>query len=473
MDNKKIGCIYCGKEDDLSESDIVPDALTNAKIINPNVCHVEHNSKMSDKFESEVIEELAFLTNYLNIKSSKSSHYAKYTAIYVIGEDEYTAKNIVSDEDFIKRTIWTKNKNEKKALGPMEEIRGIAIKRSGNDNDVKEVDLNSTEILKKIEINTSIFSDRKMFRLVAKIAFELYCLQNDITNYYSDFDDIINFIVEDKGNDIVKIVVDKRLLKEFDSICSDGNHCFVIYFADDGSVNALIDMFGIALYNIKICNDIPSMCKYNWTLQKLLIDGSRVSIKCRDFNEVHEKFIEELVSMESKQVKNPNFPDIIFNIQVPDNSNRKDKKQYYLFLMNLVECAKKGFEKSDTTCEKFEKRIRMQINKLMQYSVLSKRLIKRFVEEKNLFRELKQLNPKGTNKKDLFLYYIVYLIGTNELVEYDNNQVINLLNNNLKSNNRYEYKMNKENCEFIKQALLSDKEYSKVIMKGAELIENW
>ena len=113
MDNKKIGCIYCRKEDDLSESDIVPDALTNAKIINPNVCHVEHNSKMSDKFESEVIEKLAFLTNYLNIKSSKSSHYAKYTATYVIGEDEYTAKNIVSDEDFIKRPIWTKNKNEK------------------------------------------------------------------------------------------------------------------------------------------------------------------------------------------------------------------------------------------------------------------------------------------------------------------------------------------------------------------------
>ena len=27
-------CIYCGKEDDLSESDIIPDALTNSGIYN-------------------------------------------------------------------------------------------------------------------------------------------------------------------------------------------------------------------------------------------------------------------------------------------------------------------------------------------------------------------------------------------------------------------------------------------------------
>lgn len=40
-------CIYCGKETDLSESDIIPDALTNARIINRCVCRIEHNITIS------------------------------------------------------------------------------------------------------------------------------------------------------------------------------------------------------------------------------------------------------------------------------------------------------------------------------------------------------------------------------------------------------------------------------------------
>lgn len=58
-------CIYCGKDNDLSESDIILDALTNARILNKNVCRVEHNNKFSDMFESKVIEALSFITNEL------------------------------------------------------------------------------------------------------------------------------------------------------------------------------------------------------------------------------------------------------------------------------------------------------------------------------------------------------------------------------------------------------------------------
>lgn len=70
MDRRK--CIYCGTAEDLSDSDIIPDALTAARIINKCVCHVEHNSGMTEKFEAEVAKKLAFLLNYLNIKSKKA-----------------------------------------------------------------------------------------------------------------------------------------------------------------------------------------------------------------------------------------------------------------------------------------------------------------------------------------------------------------------------------------------------------------
>lgn len=58
-------CIYCENTKDLSESDIIPDALTNARILNKNVCRIEHNNKFSDMFESKVTESIAFITNEL------------------------------------------------------------------------------------------------------------------------------------------------------------------------------------------------------------------------------------------------------------------------------------------------------------------------------------------------------------------------------------------------------------------------
>ena len=64
-------CIYCGNKHDLSESDVIPDALTNARLTNKNVCRIEHNNKFSDLFEGEVTNSLAFLTKELEIKAGK------------------------------------------------------------------------------------------------------------------------------------------------------------------------------------------------------------------------------------------------------------------------------------------------------------------------------------------------------------------------------------------------------------------
>lgn len=86
---KEHKCIYCGASADLSESDIIPDALTNARITNKNVCRVAHNNRFSDLFESKVIEALSFITNELDIKSSKGKRYAAYDATVTIDGESY------------------------------------------------------------------------------------------------------------------------------------------------------------------------------------------------------------------------------------------------------------------------------------------------------------------------------------------------------------------------------------------------
>ena len=114
-------CIYCGTENDLSKSDIIPDALTNGKIINPNVCRVDHNNRFSDMFEDEVISKLAFITNELDIKSSKGNQYARYVANVIVDGTEYTTR-MNADTDLFNKKIM-RSADGKSLIGPMDKIK--------------------------------------------------------------------------------------------------------------------------------------------------------------------------------------------------------------------------------------------------------------------------------------------------------------------------------------------------------------
>lgn len=106
-------CIYCGTDADLSESDIIPDALTNARIMNKNVCRIAHNNQFSDMFESKVISALSFITNELDIKSSKSAGYPAYHTTVTIEGNDYEAK-IRSDRDLLGNRVLTSSDKQYK-----------------------------------------------------------------------------------------------------------------------------------------------------------------------------------------------------------------------------------------------------------------------------------------------------------------------------------------------------------------------
>lgn len=66
-------CVYCNRSVDdgieISESDIIPDSLTNKKILLKSVCKIEHNNEFGETFESEIINKFARERNYLGIKN--------------------------------------------------------------------------------------------------------------------------------------------------------------------------------------------------------------------------------------------------------------------------------------------------------------------------------------------------------------------------------------------------------------------
>jgi hypothetical protein len=104
---------------------IISDALTNAKIINPNVCRVEHNNKFSDLFEDKVIRKLALITNELDIKSRKSKKYASYSTQINVDGTEYSTKISSETELFHNKKMCSVD--GKFLIGPLKKSKKLKM----------------------------------------------------------------------------------------------------------------------------------------------------------------------------------------------------------------------------------------------------------------------------------------------------------------------------------------------------------
>lgn len=277
-------CIYCGKANDLSESDIIPDALTNARILNRNVCRVEHNNKFSDMFESKVIEALSFITNELDIKSSKGKNYAPYEAIITIEGTDYNLKLHGDNEIFNGRVMKSADSTQ------MISSYDKAVKIAKDKSKVKPLDINTIEIRKKVRINNEIFFDNSMYRMLSKIAFEWYCAKNDLSDHYSEFGDIVEFITTGNGVNPVSIIQEEELYKIVDHLGNLGSHILFAFEKENGEINVIISLFGLLMYRVIVAKNKPDNCVNNFLYTELRTDSSRKEIIHQSVEEAEQKF---------------------------------------------------------------------------------------------------------------------------------------------------------------------------------------
>ena len=52
-----------------------------------------------------------------------------------------------------------------------------------------------------------------MYRMLSKIAFEWHCIKNNISGYYSEFSNIVEFITTGNGTNPVSIIQEEELYK--------------------------------------------------------------------------------------------------------------------------------------------------------------------------------------------------------------------------------------------------------------------
>lgn len=455
----KKGCIYCGVTDNLTYSDIIPDALTNARIYNKYVCKVEHNSRMTEKFESIVAKKLAFITNVLNIKSSNSKGYAEYSCIVQLGDNNYEVKRLRSKEDIFNKVLWDKERN--KAIGNIDTIRKIA--ESKGNVEVNEIDINNTELVEKVKIDIEIFFSLEMYRQVAKIAFEWYCARNNVQGKHEDFDEIIKYIVDGEGDNIVNIVADTEVNEKFEKYCNNGSHCLIGYISKTKEVRVFVNLFGLIIYDVKVCNHIPEFCHNNCLLQKLNLDSTRKSLCLKDYNGLMDDIVELINSKEEV------MPKVSVNgVRICTPKFKKDLSSNF-FYMELLNNLQKGFKKENEATEEIVDRLINNIKELLKGSLINKKVLKRFVDEKIDFSKDLRLNPNGSEKKSIFLFYILFLIGDKN-IEYLNDKILKIIISEKFGNNHIV--LTDEKCEEIRNQMLKE-DYSNIIKKGAKKVKNW
>ena len=333
-------CIYCDSID-LTISDIIPYALTGAKIAKKFVCK-KHNKETNEKFESNVIEKWAVFRNYLGLKT-REGNTIRYRGDLII--DDIKIKDAkLSDKTslYSKQIFTTTNKNgEKIKIGNIDKLKQIP-----NAN-ADIIDMSDAKIECKFSLN-ELFLSIEMKRTIAKIAYEWYCYNNDILGYDERYNKIVSYILDGNvtNSDIIENVIDGNEYNITLNYCEYGTHSIYEYVDKSGCCYVIFNFWNIIIYKIKIAEDytpnisesnIISMYKYN-------IDGSKEKMefgKIGQVNVLSEKPEDALIRLKNFYIKNiisllSTLPLTIFIVkQMIDNI----LNDFNLFKNNKVELA--------------------------------------------------------------------------------------------------------------------------------------
>lgn len=241
-------CIYCGSSKDITVSDIIPYALTNAKCTCSYVCKT-HNSITNDAFESKMVERYAFLRNRLGFNTRYGGQNIKVLADYYIN-DNFIGKIKYTDTEYLLEKQLVKSQDGKNIYGNKKRLANVFKK------DINTIEDFDAKIGYTVNIDLyELFASRESQRLVAKIAYEWYCKENDINGVDDRFMNIINFIINNDGEDIVELVDDSNILqKVLNNSFREGSHILFSYMYGK-KICVIISLFNIICYKIILCSN--------------------------------------------------------------------------------------------------------------------------------------------------------------------------------------------------------------------------
>ena len=246
-------CIYCNDDTELTDSDIIPFALTGAKVHRKFVCHT-HNAFTNDNFERTTIRRFDMYRNLLGL-TERDGKPVRFCADLEI--DGYKSKNVwISDKasivgDTRRKYRAVNNDGHHVLLGEMNDL--LKIKGATADK-ISQINLANISVSGWHNIR-DLFISQEMLHTVAKIAYEWHCYINDIDGYIPEkYEDIVSYILTpDSHNELVELVVSTPVWALMDMFSRTGSNMLFEYQDVDGYTYIIFGFWNVILYKIRVC----------------------------------------------------------------------------------------------------------------------------------------------------------------------------------------------------------------------------
>ena len=245
-------CIYCNNESDLSVSDIIPAALTGAKLRKRFVCRY-HNGFINDYYERKMISKLDFYRNLIGL-TERDGYPVRFKARvevdgYVV--EEKTISDIASILD-PKNPFRTEDESGHTVIiGETEQL--LRIKGATKER-IQPIDMGKVEVSRVDDLRELLIS-KEVLHAIAKIGYEWHCNRHGIESYdQGKYKDIVEYILtQESESPLVELVISQFAYVLLDSHARTGSNMAFEYDDEDGFTYVIFSLFGVLMYKVRIC----------------------------------------------------------------------------------------------------------------------------------------------------------------------------------------------------------------------------
>jgi len=273
-------CIYCNCEAELTVSDIIPYALTGAKVKRRFVCKV-HNSFTNDRYEKDFIKNLDYFRKSLGL-TTRDGDEIKVNVSIDIGD--YHINNVcfaTVDSLLNGKQILTTSDNEGRTIkiGNRDIISRINSSKQGI---IQEIETANIDIRIKHDMRQMFISDTSLHS-IAKIAYEWHCYVNNIEAYDSQkYGKIVEYILGDNDDELVSVVTDPITLNALNDLSRTGTNIIFEYEDNSECQYVVISLWNVIAYKILIYKGILGKSNENKVVNMHCyhLDGEEQCLPC-------------------------------------------------------------------------------------------------------------------------------------------------------------------------------------------------
>lgn len=249
-----------------------------------------------------------------------------------------------------------------------------------------------------------------------------------------------------------------------------GSHCLLAFQDHENKINVIVNLFGIAIYRVVVCDHTPEFCENNLLYQELCTDSSRKEITQTSPETLEQEYMECLTSQEHfTPVILPNGIQCMIANGVPPIDILQ-----HMFVGNIVRYFKEVQDEIKEPNEEIGSILLNNIKQIMQASLFHKKSIKRFAKEYFQGRtEPIKINPNTTNKEFIFLLYMLFVIGDCEVDEMNDQRLQQIIKNAFHVDSSNEIIITDKLVKQLKDVMLKQENYLSTIEKGAAVIQRW